>query len=252
MNENVFQAHSKLQDGIINWGKLLIAPGGTLKPPKCSYYLILFRWKPDRTWVYEDYTVKDNLSIGVPLADSNLAEIKHLPVMSAVKTLGSMTCPAGFNKAATKRMQSQGQEWVDRITNLSRRNTWFMVNMQFWPKSGYGICSNNTPSWEELDSCLQQVYWQLVPKGGVRLSALTLLRQLYRGFYGMGCPHPGVRCLVAQITKLLVLYSCRSGLGLKMSVSMELLITELGISAQPFCKSFLKYGSWVTHKLTLL
>ncbi len=32
-----------------------------------------------------------------------------------------------------------------------------------------------------------------------------------------------------------------------MSVSMELLITELGLSAQPFCKLFQKYGTWVTH-----
>jgi hypothetical protein len=32
-----------------------------------------------------------------------------------------------------------------------------------------------------------------------------------------------------------------------MSVLMELLITELGISSQPLRESFLKYGSWVTH-----
>jgi hypothetical protein len=32
-----------------------------------------------------------------------------------------------------------------------------------------------------------------------------------------------------------------------MSVLMELLITELGLSAQPFCKLFWKYGTWVTH-----
>jgi hypothetical protein len=63
----------------------------------------------------------------------------------------------------------------------------------------------------------------------------------------MGCLHPGVECLAAQITKLLIHYGCRSGLGLKMSVSIELLITELGISAQPLCESFLKYGNWVTH-----
>jgi hypothetical protein len=63
----------------------------------------------------------------------------------------------------------------------------------------------------------------------------------------MGCPHPGVDCLVAQIAKLLIHYGCRSGLGLEMSVLMELLITEPGISAQPLCKSFLKYGNWVTH-----
>jgi hypothetical protein len=37
------------------------------------------------------------------------------------------------------------------------------------------------------------------------------------------------------------------GLGLKMSVLMELLISELGISAKLLCKYFLKYGSWVTH-----
>jgi hypothetical protein len=117
-----------------------------------------------------------------------------------------------------------------------------MVDRQFWPCLGYGICNNFAP-WEELDSCLQPVNWQLVPKGGVRRSAPALLRQLDRGFYSMGCPHPGVECLVAQITKLLIHCGCRSSLGLKMSVSMELLITELGISAQLLCKSFLKYGS---------
>ena len=63
----------------------------------------------------------------------------------------------------------------------------------------------------------------------------------------MGCPHPSVECLVAQITKLLIHCGYRSSLGLEMSVSMELLITEVGVSAQPLCKSFLKNGSWVTH-----
>jgi hypothetical protein len=63
----------------------------------------------------------------------------------------------------------------------------------------------------------------------------------------MGCPRPGVECLVAQITKLLIHSGCRSGLGLEISVLMELLITELGISTQQLCKSFLKYGTWVTH-----
>ena len=57
----------------------------------------------------------------------------------------------------------------------------------------------------------------------------------------MGCPHPGVECLVAQITKLLIHYGCCLGICLEMSISMELLITELGLSSQQ------KYGTWVTH-----
>ncbi len=114
-----------------------------------------------------------------------------------------------------------------------------MVDMQFWPRLGYGICKN-TASWDKLELCLKRGYWQLLPKGGVRGSAPAAPRQMNRGFYGVGCPHPGIKCLVAQITKLLVHYGCRSGIGLEMSVSMELLITELGLSAQPFCKSFRK------------
>ncbi len=66
-------------------------------------------------------------------------------------------------------------------------------------------------------------------------------------FYGVGCTHPGVECFLAQITKLLVHYGCRLGIGLQMAVSMELLTTELGVSSHPLAESFLKYGKWVTH-----
>ena len=42
--ETTLEAHIKLQESVINWGKLLIATGGALKPAKCSYYLISFKW----------------------------------------------------------------------------------------------------------------------------------------------------------------------------------------------------------------
>ena len=35
-------AHQYMQDSISNWGKILIASGGALKPPKCFYHLISF------------------------------------------------------------------------------------------------------------------------------------------------------------------------------------------------------------------
>jgi hypothetical protein len=40
-DETVFEA---LQRAIKNWGKLLIATGGTLKPEKCIFHLIDFQW----------------------------------------------------------------------------------------------------------------------------------------------------------------------------------------------------------------
>jgi hypothetical protein len=119
------------------------------------------------------------------------------------------------------------------------------MDRQFWPRVGYGIC-NTLASWDDLDQCLKRIYWQLVPRGGVRGTAAVPLCQLDRGFYRIGCPHPGVECLVAQISKLLVHDSCQSGLGIQMQITMELLLTELGISAQPLQESYERYGKWIT------
>jgi hypothetical protein len=80
----------------------------------------------------------------------------------------------------------------------------------------------------------------------VRGTAAAPLCQLDRGFYGIGCPHPGVEYLIAQISKLLVHYGCQSGLGIQMQVTMELFLTELGILAQPLQESYERYGKWIT------
>jgi hypothetical protein len=49
--ETILEAHSQLQESVINWGHLLITTYGALKPSKCSFYLISFKWKADGTWV---------------------------------------------------------------------------------------------------------------------------------------------------------------------------------------------------------
>jgi hypothetical protein len=242
------EAHKHLQDAVINWGKLLIAMGGALKPEKCLFYLTSFKWKANGTWMYDQNETNPNFALGVPMADGSLEQIEHLPISKGIKTLGSMTCPSGSSAAAIEWMKTQGQEWLDRVlaSSLSCRNVWFMADCQFWPQVGYGIC-NNTALWGDLENCMQRVYWQLIGQGGVRRSALMDQCQLDKGLYGIGCPHPGVECFIGQVTKLLVHYGCKSGLGIQMQVTMELLITELGWSRLPLQESFETYGKWITN-----
>ena len=246
--ENIISAHSNLQEAVINWGRLLIATGGALKPEKCSYYLISFDWKKDGTWKYNSCVDDEEMTILVPMADGSYEPIEQLPLTTAIKTLGSMTCPTGSNTSSFLRMQEQGQGWIDRVINgkVGRRSVWHMLDCQFWPRVGYAI-GNNTGSLKELGNCLQRIYWQILPRGGIRRSAPTGIRQLSKGFFGAGCPNPGVECLISQVTKLLIHYGCRSGIGIQLQVSLELMIIELGISSQPFQESFQKYESWITH-----
>jgi hypothetical protein len=246
--EDLYSAHNRLQEAIHNWGQLLIATGGALKLIKCSYYLISFHWNTDGSWAYKDNTEDKELIVEVPMADGSMAEIEQLPVTKAIKTLGSMTCPSGCNKAALERMQQQGQDWIDRVISakVGRRNMWTMLDCQFWPRLGYAI-GNNSASLAELKKFLQRIYWQVVPQGGVQGSAPKHLRALNKGFYGIRCPHPGIECMIAQVAKLLTHYGCFLGVGIQLQVSMELLIIELGLSAQPLQEPYEKYGKRVTH-----
>lgn len=66
---------------------------------------------------------------------------------------------------------------------------------------GYGIGLNTAP-YMVLAECLMRQYYELVPLGGVRRSANWMVRQLDGGFYGVGCPHPGIECLASQITNM--------------------------------------------------
>ena len=80
-----------LQEAITNWGNLLLAPGEALKPIKCFYHLISFRWNGEGSWAYENNEEDDEFQAVVPLADGSVGEIKHLGINEPIKTLRSMT-----------------------------------------------------------------------------------------------------------------------------------------------------------------
>jgi hypothetical protein len=50
--DSLGESHTALQDSVLNWGRLLLAANGVLKPAKCFYHMILFSWKPDSSWKY--------------------------------------------------------------------------------------------------------------------------------------------------------------------------------------------------------
>jgi hypothetical protein len=177
-----------------------------------------------------------------------LATIEHLPVTAPTKTLGQMTCPTGCSDGAITQMQEKVKGWVAKAkeSKLHKGHLNFLLDKQFWPRVSFGISSACAP-FEELEDCLMRIYYDMLPLWGIPQSVQKELRQLDRGFYGIGLPHPGVKCFVAQITKLLMHYGCGSGLGIHMQVSMERMIIEGGISTQILSKPFSRYGEWTMH-----
>jgi hypothetical protein len=121
-----------------------------------------------------------------------------------------------------------------------------MLDKQFWPRVSYGLCA--VSAWyQELSECLMKTYYRIHPQGGVRRIARRGIHQLDRGFYGIGCPHPAIECLLAQLNKLMMHYGCQTCLGLELQTSMELLVIKIGLSAQPFQENYGQHHQRVTH-----
>ena len=217
--QTIEEVHVDFQESILNWGKLLLATGGALKPAKCFYHLISFLWQADGTWRYADNEGREDLEIMVPLKDGSLAAIEHLPVTTPTKTLGQMTCPTGGSHGAVAQMREKVRGWVDKAkaSKLNNRILVFLLDKQFWPGVSFGISSVCAP-FDELEECLMKVYYDMMPLCGIRRSVCQELWQMNRGFYGVGLPHPGVECFVAQLNKLLTHYGSSSSLGIHMQV----------------------------------
>jgi hypothetical protein len=113
---------------------------------------------------------------------------------------------------------------------------WFSIDRQLWPLVKYGLCCSMA-TLPELETALLPFYEKMLLLGGVVRKANRGIRQLDRGFFGAGFPHPDVEATVEQVNKLLMHYGCHTALGDELQTSLELLVVDLGLSFQPFCLS---------------
>jgi hypothetical protein len=176
-----------------------------------------------------------------------MAPIDHLSINSPSKTLGSMTCPSGSSEGAFTPMREKAQGWVNRaiVGKLNRQQVWFLLDHQLYPMVFFGISSVTAP-FDALSKCLQQQWREILPCGGVRQTLPRILRQLDSGLYSFGLPLPGGECFLAQMTKLLAHYDNKSGVGIYVQMSIELLVAKLGVSLQPLAQSYPLYHDQVT------
>jgi hypothetical protein len=246
-DELVATVHESIQASVVNWGNLLIATGGALQPAKCFYSIISFEWI-NGEWSYRDNSTIDDFGMFVPLPGGATAAIGHRPVTHSEKTLGAMTSPDGDSSGAIALMQEKAQQWIDSIRNghLHRRNVWFSLGVQFWPRVGYSLCTS-TATYDELETALQKQYYQILPLGGIIRTAPLDSRMVDAGFFCPGLPHPGVEALIAMTNKLLMHFGCRSALGDFMQTSYGYMTLELGVSFQPFQASYSRFAFLATH-----
>ena len=107
--------------------------------------------------------------------DGNGALIEHLGVDVAKETLGVFVCPSGVANQQLDVVKSKAQEWTSRAedSKLRRRDVWFLVDHQLWPKLSYGLCSVETP-WKILEKVLVKRWYDVLSlRGGLARGSQT-------------------------------------------------------------------------------
>ena len=79
-DKSVPEAHAAMHESIVNWGRLLITTGESLKQIKYFYCVVLFIWSSDGRWKYEPNEEDEELDIAVPIPDGSLVTIEHVVV----------------------------------------------------------------------------------------------------------------------------------------------------------------------------
>jgi hypothetical protein len=109
-DELVQEVHVALQQSIKNWGKLLFAMGGSLRPDKRFFHLLDFAWTKKGGWQYVAHHKDETAVSTVPMPDNTVAPITHRAVDDAQKTLGVVTCPSGNSKGSLQQMKEKTQK----------------------------------------------------------------------------------------------------------------------------------------------
>ena len=87
--------------------------------------------------------------------DGSGALIEYLGVDVAKETLGMFVYPSGVANKQLEVVKSKAHEWTSRVedSKLRRRDVWFLVDHQLWPRLSYGLCSVEAP-WKTLEDAL--------------------------------------------------------------------------------------------------
>jgi hypothetical protein len=167
-NESVQDVLVALQCSIKNWGKVLIAMRGSLKPDKCFFHLMDFAWTKKGGWQYVAHHEDITAAVTVPMPDGTTAPITHQAAEDAQKMLGVVTCLSGHSKGSLPQMKEKTQKWLDSLTAgcLRRLMMWFSIDHQLWPLVKFGLCCSMA-TLPELETVLLPFYGKMLPLGGI-------------------------------------------------------------------------------------
>jgi hypothetical protein len=244
---------SEMQNVMNTWEGGIRATGGALEPSKSHWYLIDFKWIPQRLrW---DYRLLDELpgTLRVRNPQGHQEILERVEVNQGRVSLGINIAPDGSQEGERLFLLEKIQLWISKFkaNHMNCVDTWYAFNNTIMKTLEYPMIaiSLTRKQWNTLMSPLLAA---ILPKARISRSFpwKVIFAPLSR--QGLGLIHPHDRQFLAQIQTVFRHSDRTSPTGQLMRTSLEQLQLELGIPEPVFESSFTTFGvlstpCWLSH-----
>ena len=229
------------------WANLLRASGGNLKPTKCYWYLMSYKFINGIPML----RTKEDLSqyiLSIPQPDNSQTPIELLGPSCPSKVLGVWSTPAGDSSRMLEYMAEKGTKWATRVqsSTLHPREVWYSLTTQALPAVRYGLITLMA-SKQDIDNHLPKWYFKCLPHLGVHRSITLQWRTLPRRFQGLGLPVFSLEKLADCLRLLQQHWGTEGTLGKALKCSFELVQLETGLAGNFLTRNYTRLHSLASH-----
>ena len=227
------------------WAGCLKVTGGALKPEKCFWYPIQWKWTKGIAHVVLSRTIKEDIYVTNP--DGIVESIPKLDYNETREVMGVVQAPSGTMEGQISKLKNTISKWTPLLTNgyLHRRLVWRGFWGKLWPALRYPLPATTLSS-TQSKQLLTPLYKILLPKLGVTSAMPVAYRVATEKYYGLGLPSYSLEQTIEQLTYYMMHITASTLTGQHMRHTAEQLQLELGIGQYFMHKSYRYYGKYIT------
>lgn len=236
-----------VQNAITCWANLLQATGGSLKPQKCYWYLLSYKFV-NGTASLRPLSELRTHSVNIPQPNNSTVSIELLDASNPTKVLGVWTSPNGDGSKMITHMLDKGVQWAARVqtSTLHPREVWYSLTTQALPAVRYGLICVMVER-RYIDKHLPRWYYNCLPNLGINRHIALQWRTLPRQFQGLGLPVFSLEKLADCLRLLQRHWGSNSTLGNALKCSFELVQLETGLAGNFLIRNYSRLNILATH-----
>jgi hypothetical protein len=236
-----------VQSATDDWAGLVHASGSSLKPQKCFWYMLGWRWVNGVPRLRKLCELPQT-PLTIPQPDGTHVAIRLKDVNDPEKKLGVYTCPRGDFAFHVAQCCTVGLECAAKLSacNLPPRDAWMGTRYQLYPKLIYGAVAI-THSPKKLEETFQSIWYKLLPLLKVNRHITKEFCMLPIMFQGLALSNPNIDVLSRKVHLIQNEWGTNRVMGKLLHHSYQIFQVKVGLHGNIFNYSFDSCSDLATH-----